>query len=182
MKSLKVSYLRQNANLQSCLSVLFGVDEFKIQEDFLQISELVDTENHFMSRSTTHTDLIDNPTVNYLIDTDSELGFLLTFFTEYLGSLAIYSETFSAFGESILSFYDSFVSQSGSSLLHIISDTQFSTHLEKMGVWILGASYNYTLRIDAKNNIKCGAHSCYEQTLNSGKICKPGKFLCYAFK
>ena len=135
-----------------------------------------------MSRSTTHTDLIDNPTVNYLIDSvDSELAFLLTFFTEYLGSLAIYSETFSAFGESILRFYHSFVSHPGASLLHIVCGSQFSTHIEKMGVWILGASYNYTLRIDAKNDIKCGAHSCYEQTLNSGKICKPGMFfrLCY---
>ena len=166
----KVSYQRQNANLQSCLSKLFGVDEVKVQEDFLQISELVNTENHFMSRSTT----------NYLPSENQTTLDPEQFFTEYLGGLAFLSEKFSAFDIFILDQYHSLVFDADHSRPLDI-DTHFLTIAEKMGVWILGASYNYTLRIDAKNDLKCGAHSCYEETLKNGKICKPGIFfmLCY---
>ena len=172
----KVFYSRQNAHLQTCFDKLFGVDELMIQEDFLQISELVNTESHFMNRSTTDTDLID-----YLPwDEENELYLIHEpLVTEYLGSLAFLSEKFSAVGRSILSIYHDMVFETG---YNFLLDRQFWYPPRKRDFWILGASHNYTLRIDAKNDLKCDAHSCYEETLKSGNICKPGIFFMFCYQ
>ena len=107
---------------------------------------------------TTDTDLID-----YLPwDDGSEM--LLDYeplFTEYLGSLAFLSEKFSAFGRSILNIYHEMVFTTG---YNFLLDRPYWYPPRKRDFWILGASYNYTLRIDAKNDLTCGAHSCYEKT------------------
>ena len=122
----KVFYPRQNANLQSRFSSLFDVKEFKIQEDFLQISELVNTQNHFMSRSATETDLIKYlPWENQTWLDDALL------LTEYLGSLALLSEKFSAFGRSILDMYHGLVFWTRKGIFDTASDSQSLTKAEK---------------------------------------------------
>ena len=45
-------------------------------------------------------------------------------------------------------------------------------------LWILGANYNETSRIDVKDDVNCGASSCYEESVENGQICKPGR-LCF---
>ena len=141
----KVSYPSENANLQSCLSILFDVDEFEIQEDFLQISELVNTENHFMSRSTTETDLIDYLPWEEMRESE-QLSHYEPLFTEYLGSLAFLSEKFFAFGRSISFIYHLMVFTVDNDMW---GRHPYWTHPGKMDFWILGASYNYTHSIDA---------------------------------
>ena len=90
------SFLRQYENLLSCFSTLFGVEEFKIQEDVLQISELVNTENHFWSRSWPFDPTNKNKT--FLKDFFRFWNFdlsnpaCLPFFTEYRGCPAVLSE------------------------------------------------------------------------------------------
>ena len=54
--------------------------------------------------------------------------------------------------------------------------------IQEIGFWILGASYNDTLRIDANFDLRCGENSCYEQSLKRGKICKPGMLLHKIFQ
>ena len=145
------------------MSVLFDVDTFEIQEDFLQISELVNTEKAFMNRSTPVDSSGQFSPENYLTDV-SGLSYK-TFFTEYQGSPAILSEKISALGESVLEIYNR------------LGFYQFSSNVpEEKDFWILGADYNYISAMDGKNGVKCGASSCYEQSLRSGKICKPGRF------
>ena len=124
-----------------------------------------------MSRSTTDTDLID-----YLPWDNQTIMEFEPFFTEYLGSLAFLNEKFSALGSSSLHLYHQLAKRSVSHRPRPL------TKAEKMGFWFLGPSYNYTLRIDPKRDLKCGAHSCYEKTLKSGKICKPGLSFCYVIQ
>ena len=157
-----ISSQRQNGNLLSCFRHLFDVEEFKIQEDFLQISELVYTENAFINRPT----LIDSTNrslshtyLNVPDITEEEVLFYETVLTEYFGRPALLSEKISASRESVLYIYHRLLNFTGG-----------------LDFWILGASYNDTLRIDGKDDVKCGAHSCYEQSLKSGKICKPGLY------
>ena len=148
------------------------MEEFKIQEDFLQISELVDTKNAFINRST----LIDstnrsmsNTYLNLLNITAEEVLFYERFFTEYFGSPALLSEKISAACESVLFIYETLINYEKKSI-------HTSNLAEKLDFWILGASYNDSLSIDSNNDVKCGANSCYEQSLKSGKICKPGLY------
>ena len=70
---------------------VFNVEELKIQEDFLQISDLVHTENVFINRSTQS-----HPT-----NQSSPEEFL----TEYHGSPALLSEKISASGQSVYRIY-----------------------------------------------------------------------------
>ena len=112
-----VLFLRQTENLVSCLSTLFGVDEFEIQEDFLQISELVTTENTYMNRLTPvdptdqfspqlyfkfdYFDLMKPLDYNMYMTYESNTLPNGTFLIGYLGSPAILSEEISALGESV---------------------------------------------------------------------------------
>ena len=87
-----ISSQRQNGNLLSCFRILFDVEEFKIQEDFLQISELVYTENAFINRPT----LIDSTNrslshtyLNVPDITEEEVLFYETVLTEYFGRPAV---------------------------------------------------------------------------------------------
>ena len=82
---------RQNEYLLSCFRRLFNVPEFKIQEDFLQISDLVHAENVFINRSTQS-----HPTNQSSFE---------EFLTEYHGSPALLSEKISASGESVSIIY-----------------------------------------------------------------------------
>ena len=143
------------------------MDEFQIQEDFLQISELVNTEYAFINRSMpmfpTNRSLPDTYLFDFLPD---ELAILYeTFFTEYHGSPAFLSEKISASSHSFLFVY---------SQLNYWRD--INNFPEEMDIWILGSSYNKPLRIDPEDNLKCGQLSCYEQSLKNGKICKSGMF------
>ena len=138
------------------------MEEFKIQEDFLQMSELAETENAFINRSTP----IDstNRSLSYIYSnvpdvTNKDVFFMQERFIEYFGSPALLSEKISALNESVLDVW--------------AFKGNFAGELDS---WILGASYNDTLRINAKDEVKCGAHSCYEESLKSGKICKPGLY------
>ena len=168
----RISSQRQNENLLSCFSTLFGVKEFEIQEDFLQISELVHIENAFINRppSINFTNQsLSNTYLNIPNVTEKEVLYHERFFTEYFGSPALLSERISASRESVLSIYY-FLIEGGKEAIRI---GNFAGELD---FWILGASYNDTVRFDANDDVKCGAHSCYEQSLKSGKICKPGLY------
>ena len=158
-----VFYIRQYENLLSCFSTLFDVEEFKIQKDFLLISELVNTENHFRSRSTpmdsTNHSL---PDFNeFLQENDLDLVYK-TFFTEYRGFPALLSEKCSDSNESPMKPF--------------VRVTDFLE--KKNGFWILGASYNYS-SINKINDVEYGEHSLYEQSLKTGKICKRGTFFVF---
>ena len=146
------------------------MEEFEIQEDFLQISELVDTENGFINRPTPSNSTkrsLSNTYLNVPNVTDDVVLFYERFFTEYHGSPAILSEKASASGLSVLAIYFDLADYGQESV-------RIGNLAGEVDFWILGASYYDTLRIDAKNDLKCGAHSCYEQSLKTGKICKPG--------
>ena len=148
----------------SCLSKLFDVEEYKIQEDFLQMSELVDTAYAFMNRSTaiyhTNRSLSENYLFYFLPYELAES--YQTFFTEYHGSPAFLSEMMPA----------------SLPFLFVYKDLKrYKEYYEKMDFWILGASHNNPLKIDAKDDVECGGHSCYEHSLKSGKICKQGMFI-----
>ena len=162
--------MRQNDDLLSCLSTIFDVEEFKIQEDFLQISELVYTESVFMNRSTPidptnqslpgiSSDTYDNYTTYDPYDPYER------FLINYHGNPAFLSEKIVASSENELSIYRS--------VLNYRKDSYFP---ENTNLWILGASYDNILKIHAKNDAKCEPFSCYEHSLKSGKICKPGMF------
>ena len=145
------------------------MEEFKIQEDFLQISELVKTENAFIDRSTpiflTNRSLSENYLFDFLPNTLAEL--YEPFFTEYHGSPALLSEKISA-------------SQEIHEILFIYKQLKYWRDYynfpEEMDFWILGSSYNNSLRIDPEDDQICGELSCYDQSLKTGKICKPGMF------
>ena len=98
-----------------------------------------------------------------------------TYVTEYLGSPALLSEPIAD-----INLFTSAVTVL--SLLRDLKHTQehfnrFNGIIpDNLHFWILGASYNYTLRSDAKRDLKCDSNSCYEQSLQVGKICKPGMF------
>ena len=146
------------------------MEEFKIQEDFFHISELVESENAFINRTTqidSITRSLSNTYLNVPYLTDEDVLFYERFFTEYLGSPALLSEKLFASRQSVLFVYQALISWGSMS----INNGNFA---EEMDFWILGSSYNDTLRIDANDDVKCGAQSCYEQSLESGKICKPG--------
>ena len=49
--SLIESWQSLKDNLLSCLSLLFDTDESKINEDFLQLSELLEAKNLFINRT-----------------------------------------------------------------------------------------------------------------------------------
>ena len=172
-----LSFLRQYENLLSCFSTLFGVEEFKIQEDVLQISELVNTENHFRSRSTPF-DPIDIPhprnKSKTLLKSFSRFWNIdQSFFTEYRGSLALLSEKFEE-SEEIGRPNEHWGSKSPlAAYLWLKYYAEWEKFPLKNGFWILGASYNYSL-INAIDDIKYGKHSFYEQSLKTGKICKRG--------
>lgn len=152
----KIFFQREQENLLSCLSTLFDVEEFKIQEDLIQISELVYIDRYFINRSTS------------LNQTDHSLPeSYKRFFTEYLGSPALLSEAMSGSG---VSTGESFIKD------------RLNYWQPRMGFWSLGASYYDTLRIDAKSDLRCGEHSCYEQSLKRRKICKPGMLLYKIFQ
>ena len=170
LRSVKIiykEYQRQKDHLLSCFSTLFDVEEFKIQEDFLQISELVYTKSSFMNRSrplnSTNRSLPDTYLFDFLPE-DLAVRYQ-TFFTEYRGSPALLSEKISVSGESVLLIY-----------LWLKYYEEVSNFPVKKDLWILGASYNYSLSIKAKDDVKYGEHSFYEQSLKTGKICKPGMF------
>ena len=91
-----------------------------------------------------------------------------SFLTEYHGSPAFLNEKMSASNESFSRVYE-------------LRCEYNYYNPEKMDFWILGASHNNPLRIDAKNNVECGGYSCYEKSLKSGKICKPGILFFLAF-
>ena len=50
LKQKKKSFQSLEGNFLSCLSTLFFVEEFKIYEDFLQLSDLVETKRVFVDR------------------------------------------------------------------------------------------------------------------------------------
>ena len=140
--------------------------EFEIQEDFLQMSELVHTETAYISRpppidSTNRS--LSNTKFKIPKLTDEEVLLYERFLTEYFGSPAVLSEKISASREHVSSIY----------IVSNLKDVEKKS-VRGLDFWILGASYNDTLRIDANDDVKCGAHSCYERSLRSGKICKPG--------
>ena len=152
----KFSLKRLHENLLSCFSRLFYVEEFKIQEDFYQISDLVHIENVFINRSTAiHS---------------TNKSFPEEFLTEYHGSSALLSEKISASGQSVLDNYYR--------LIHYSQGSNFSGDLN---FWILGANYNETSRINVKDDVNCGPISCYEESVKNGQICKPGRF-CFSFR
>ena len=86
-----------------------------------------------------------------------------TFYTEYLGSSAILSENIFAFSDSVHYIYRK------------LYDAYFEGLMKEKDVWILGANFNDTLKIDARKSLKCGEYSCYEKSLETGKICTPGR-------
>ena len=85
-------------------------------------------------------------------------------YTKYSESLALLSKN---------------IFDSGESLHYIYRDIH--DQIEDIDVWILGANFNDTTKIDAKKSLKCGYYTCYEKSLENGKICKPGRFIFLVF-
>ena len=54
-----------------------------------------------------------------------------------------------------------------------IHSTQSFSNLESNGFWILGKSFSQ-INISPKKETKCENFSCYEKSLKTNKICKPG--------
>ena len=106
--------------------------------------------------------------INYVLESlDPDIYATKEFIvTEYLGSPALLTESIYASGRSLMFIYENL--------------RYYRSFLEEefpqMDLWILGASYNYTLQIDVNNDIICDEKSCYEQSLKTGKICKPGLY------
>ena len=121
---------------------MFGIEEYKIYEDFIQLSELVEVKNVFINRTELYA---------------SSNG---TYIGEYFGVPAILSEEVLSSGP-YTSIYDAF------------NDVPYRWNR----VWILGASFNKTSQLDSNDKCKCGENSCYGQSLDELKICKPGKLL-----
>ena len=57
--------------------------------------------------------------------------------------------------------------------------TEIELQLESNGLWILGKSFSH-INISPKNETKCENFSCYEKSLKTNKICKPGIFKIYS--
>ena len=137
----------------SCLTSLFGVQEFKIYDDYLQISELVVIKEFFKNRSiTSNESIIMNEETNEYVN---EYG------VEYFDRPAILREKVHAKNEKF-----KFVLEQYKYLY-----TDF---------WILGDNYNETLEIISKKDMRCSGESCYDKSLQKGEICQPGTF-CQCF-
>ena len=52
--------------------------------------------------------------------------------------------------------------------------TIMNRHENEKEIWLLGASYNTTSKLESKKSIKCGNDFCYKKSLDENKICKPG--------
>ena len=66
-----------------------------------------------------------------------------------------------------------FVQSTNSSVEEIWEDHLYNIS-ENSGFWILGQSFSQ-INISPKNETKCENLSCYEKSLKTNKICKPGK-------
>ena len=171
--------------------MLFNVEETFIQKDFLQISELVYTENYFTNRSMplsfNISELLDDNVVDCNClddngdDTPKYRGVVDgNFYTEYQGSSALLSENIFASKWSVypifIKFYDDW-KYADDRKYYDDSFSQSLNHgfLNKTFVWILGANFNDTSKIDARKGLKCSEYSCYEKSLENGKICTPGR-------
>ena len=121
---------------------MFNTEEYKIYEDIIQLSELVEAENVFINR------------------TELYAGNNGTYIGEYNGVSAVLSEEVLNF-DPYLSIYHAF--------------NYVSARTNK--IWILGASYYKISHLNSKDEFKCGKNSCYGQSLDELKICKPGKLL-----
>ena len=74
-----------------------------------------------------------------------------------------------------------FVQSTNSEVLDILADMTESSmnwQLENNGFWILGKSFSQ-INISPKKETKCENFSCYEKSLKTNKICKPGIFKIY---
>ena len=78
-------------------------------------------------------------------------------FGEYFGLPAVLSEELDHLGEPVE-----------------VSTKKFFDQLVKKEIWLLGASYNTTGKLESKSSMKCGEDSCYTKSLDNNKICKPG--------
>ena len=151
--SQKSSFKRLEGDLLSCLTSLFAVQEFKIYEDFLQISELVVIEQSFKNRSIT-------PNESIYINYDMTNEFVNEYGIQYFDRPAILSEKVHAKGEEFNTVLRSF-------------------NLFYTDFWILGNSYNETLKIFSRRDKRCSEDSCYDKSLKEGRICHPGTFCLY---
>ena len=59
------------------------------------------------------------------------------------------------------------------SVFEIITNHIDYSELESNGFWILGKSFSQ-INISPKKETKCENCSCYEKSLKTNKICKPG--------
>ena len=148
--SQKSSFKRLEGDLLSCLTSLFAVQEFKIYDDFLQLSELVIIEESFNNRSITLNESIymNNYITNEYVN---EYGI------QYFDRPAILREKVHANGEEFKTVFGEF-------------------RLFYTDFWILGNSYNETLKILSKKDKRCSEDSCYDKSLEEGRICHPGTF------
>ena len=76
---------------------------------------------------------------------------------EYLGLPAVLSEELDRLGESVE-----------------VSTKMFIDQFDEKEIWLLGASYNSTTKLEKKNTVKCGDNFCYPKSLDENMICKPG--------
>ena len=135
----------------SCLAILFETNEKNIYEDFLEITELTETEIIFENRSRPF-DLSD---LNI-----GWLGYPAKTFTKY-------HDIFAVLNEECEKTYGCYLAT-----LH--------WHLSYVGtVWFLGLNDVDLSNIHSNEEVKCGKYSCYEKSSREGKICKQGKvYLC----
>ena len=116
---------------------------------------------------------------NYSFYTEFK-GFNYSIYTEYRGSSALLSENIFPSKWSVypifIKFYDDW-KYADDRKYYDDSFSQSLNHgfLNKTFVWILGANFNDTSKIDARKGLKCSEYSCYEKSLENGKICTPGR-------
>ena len=66
-----------------------------------------------------------------------------------------------------------FVQSTNYSVMELINNHIDVYELENIGFWILGKSFSQ-INISPKKETKCENFSCYEKSLKTNKICKPG--------
>ena len=135
----------------SCLHVLFNVTEDLINEDFLEIRELVETEKYTKNRSIS-------------LNNDKS-DFDKIYMTNYHDVTAYLVETLIASGGSL-------------SNLHHRENNKLPQSYDRgfKQRWYLGANDIDVSKINSENKLKCHQNSCYEKSTRETKICKQGKF------
>ena len=94
-------------------------------------------------------------------------------------SLLYFVKTILGFGEYLGLF--AFLSEELDHLGKTVHQTIFEKLYSGEEIWLLGASYNTSSKLESKKSMKCGEDFCYKKSLNENKICVPGTLYFFKF-